>query len=568
MKVRNTIAAIVIILLLGAAAYVAQAMTLLGWNAVVEYPSPYARPLRFGQGGPALTGRVVLVVIDGLRVDTSDRMPGLNALRARGASAIAWTGEPSLSLPGWTAIVSGAPPEVSGVTTNWYKGLVHVDTLFAAAKRAGLSTAVAGSTGWAELFGAAVDEHVLVGDPNGDVPAETLYRVSAEVADGALDILARGEAKFVLVHLPSVDLIGHRFGGASPEYAEAARRDDGHIAAMLNALDLSNETVIVTADHGHLDAGGHGGWEPIVRRVPVVLAGRAIRSGSQLSDVRQIDIAPTVAALLGTSIPAHNQGRPLAEALDADSTVFAGRWIDQQRVFYQTQADVLQSDDPAKTAAGASAALGAGNAETVQAVADDLARAFFTAREARLDRERAVRLPIAVAVAVLPLIGIIWLLRRRLLASVLVGTAVFFLIDYVLFYGRGYTFSLSVFNSEQQILAFFNQRLIDAAIGIAAGAMIAGVLAARRRPADALLGALGVGYVAAYVVVLQVVYFSLRWDIRFPWYLPDLRLGFKYYLDLLMLVPVGFLAALYAIAALVARALARVVVRAQRVPSG
>ncbi|HEY3246971.1 MAG TPA: alkaline phosphatase family protein [bacterium] len=565
MKFRNGLAAVVLIAILAAAGYAAQWLTLLGWNAVVKYDSPYARALPSGSGGTALTGRVVLIVVDGLRVDASERMTVVNTLRARGASFTAWTGEPSLSLPGWTAIASGAGPEVSGVTTNWYEGLARVDTLFAAAKRAGVSTAVAGSPGWVELFGTTVDEHVVVGDPNGDVPADTLYRVSAEVADGAAGMLRSGQAALVLVHFPSVDLVGHRFGGASPEYAEAVRRVDDHIGTLLALLDLSADTVIVTSDHGHLDQGGHGGWEPIVKRVPLVLAGRAVHAGTQFADVRQIDLAPTVAALLGIPIPAHNQGRPLAEAIDADPSVFGPRWIDQQRTFYQSQAEVLESDAPAKAASDprVSEVLAAGRAEAIQSVADDLARTFYAAREERLERERARRLPIAVAAALLPLIGIIWLLRRRLLERALVGTAVFFVIDYAMFYGRGYAFSLSVFNSESQILAFFNQRLIDAALAMTAGALIAGVLAARRRPADAFLGALGVGYLTACVIVLQVVYFYWQWDIRFAWYLPDLALGFKYYLDLLMVVPVGFLAGLYGIAALVARVIARVVIRPQ-----
>lgn len=555
MKIRNTIAAVVLIALLAAVAYGAQWLTLLGWNAMVEYPSPYTKPLPFGQAGTAIAERVVLVVVDGLRVDSSEQMHVLNTLRTQGTSLTAWTGEPSLSSPGWTAIVAGTSPEISGVTTNWYEGPVRVDTLFAAAKRAGISTAVAGSPGWAELFGPALDEQVLVGDPTGDVSAETLYRVTAEVADGAAGILDRGDARLVLVHFPSVDLVGHRFGGASPEYAEAVRRVDAHLGTLLLFLDLGRDTVIVTSDHGHLDTGGHGGWEPVVKRTPLVLAGRGVRPGSELPDVRQVDIAPTIAALLGIPMPAHSQGRPLAEAIDVDPTEFATRWIEQQQAFYQAQAEVLGSDGPAKVAADpqTAGAVAAGGVDAIQGVADDLARTYFMARDAQLAGERRQRLPAAAAVAVVPLIGLFSLARRRLLGPALAGAAVFFIIDYALFFGRGYTFSLSIFNSESQILAFFNQRLIDASVAIVVAGLIAGIMTARRSPADAFLGALGAGYVTAYVIVLQVVYFYWQWDVRFAWYLPDLRLGFKYYLDLLLLVPVGFLAVLYGTVGLLGR---------------
>ena len=565
MKIRNTVAAIVIILILAATAYGAQWLTLLGWNAVVQYPSPYARPLPFGPGGQAIAERVVLVVVDGLRVDRAEQLPVLNRLRAQGASVVSWTGEPSLSDPGWTAIVSGASPEVSGVTTNWYDGTVAVDTLFAAAKRADLTTAVAGSPGWAELFGPALDEQVLVGDPPGDAPAEALYRVTAEVADGAAGILQRGDARLVVVHVPSVDLAGHRFGGASDEYAAAARRADAHLGSLLLSVDLTRDTVIVTSDHGHLDRGGHGGWEPVVKRTPLVLAGRGIRAASDLADVRQIDIAPTIAVLLGISIPAHSQGRPLVEVLDADPAAFGPRWIEQQRFFYRGAAGVLGSEGPAKVAADPenSAALAAGGADFILGLSDDLARTYFLAREQRLADQRRQRLPAAAAAAAVPLIAVIWVLRRRLLGPALAGAAAFFVIDYALFFGRGGTFSLSIFNSEAQILAFFNQRLIDASVAAAVAGLIAGMLAARRAPADAFLGALGTAWLAAYVIVLQVVYFYWQWDVRFTWYLPDLRLGFKYYLDLLMLVPLGFLATLYGAVGLLGRWPVRLVLSAR-----
>jgi hypothetical protein len=551
MKFRNIFAAVILIAILAAAGYAAQWLTLLGWNAVVEYPSPYARPLPSGRSGPALAERVVLVVVDGLRVDSSEHMPVLNTLRAQGAAFVAWTGEPSLSFPGWTALVTGSYPEISGVTTNWYQGPVRVDTLFAAARRAGISTAVAGSPGWAELFGTVIDEQVLVGDPDGDVQAAALYRVDAEVLDGAAGMLQRGDTRFVLIHFPSVDLVGHRFGGASPEYAEAARRVDDHLRALLGALDLSRDAFIVTSDHGHLDAGGHGGWEPVVKRTPLVFAGRGIRPGSGPGDVRQVDVAPTVAMLLGIPIPSHNQGRPLGEAVDADPAEFASRWIEQQHAFYRAQAGILEIDVPAGT-------------ESVQADADALARLYFTAREDRLARERRQRLPLTAAAAVVPVTGLIWLARRRLLGAALVGAGLFFAVDYGLFFLRGYTFSLSVFNSEAQILAFFNERLIDAAGALAAGALVAGLLTSRRRPSAAFLGGLGVAYVAAYAILLQVAYFYWQWDVRFTWYLPDLRLGFKYYLDLLMLVPVGFLAALYGLVGLAGRAVVRVITGMRR----
>jgi hypothetical protein len=79
-------------------------------------------------------------------------------------------------------------------------------------------------------------------------------------------------------------------------------------------LDLTRDTVIVTADHGHVAPGGHGGVEPEVSRVPWILAGAGIARGAA-ADARLIDVAPTVAALLGVPAPGHAAGHALTSLL-------------------------------------------------------------------------------------------------------------------------------------------------------------------------------------------------------------------------------------------------------------
>lgn len=62
-------------------------------------------------------------------------------------------GELSLSYPGWTVIGSGAWQSLSGVTTNWFKGPVPVDSVFQEAQRAGLRPVGVGTSGWRKLCG-------------------------------------------------------------------------------------------------------------------------------------------------------------------------------------------------------------------------------------------------------------------------------------------------------------------------------------------------------------------------------------------------------------------------------
>jgi len=116
---------------------------------------------------------------------------------------------------------------------------------------------------------------------------------------------------------------------------------------------------------------------------------------------------------------------------------------------------------------------------------------------------------------------------------------VFFGVALGLFYGRGYYFSLSIINREDMLATFFEGRTVDAAIAVAAGALIAGWAARRRGLWTGALAGLSTAYLSASVLLLLSLYYLALWGIRFPYYLPDLREGFRFYLTLLALLPVG-----------------------------
>ena len=91
-------------------------------GSLFSYRSPLrAAPPAPGQSvGQPLTRRVVYVLIDALRDDTSrkpDVMPFLNQLRPQGASATMTSRPPSFSAPGYAAILTGAWPDLNGRPT-------------------------------------------------------------------------------------------------------------------------------------------------------------------------------------------------------------------------------------------------------------------------------------------------------------------------------------------------------------------------------------------------------------------------------------------------------------------
>nr|NIN67846.1 hypothetical protein [Anaerolineae bacterium]NIN97927.1 hypothetical protein [Anaerolineae bacterium]NIQ80901.1 hypothetical protein [Anaerolineae bacterium] len=124
---------VVIPLLLAVLGFAAQKVMERSWDALVDYRPPWLPwvPLASGQGGEPATDQVVIVLQDGLRFDTSQELEAWNELRAEGADLAVRVGQPSLSIPSFSVINSGTYQEMSGVTTNWYKGPIPpVDSIY------------------------------------------------------------------------------------------------------------------------------------------------------------------------------------------------------------------------------------------------------------------------------------------------------------------------------------------------------------------------------------------------------------------------------------------------------
>jgi hypothetical protein len=245
---------------------------------------PPGAPIR---RGPAT--RVVWVMIDGLRLDASRRMATLDRLRVQGEDVAGRAEFPTFSRPNFVAQASGIEPVGSGAVSNGDLGEVALDSVFRRAKLAGLRTAVVTTDfdrGIAETYGSWVDD-AIVHDPGVSLPP----------------------ADLVFAHVGFVDRAGHEFGAASPGYRAAVVRADAVIACIARSLDPTRDALVVSSDHGHLDAGGHGGTERDVVRIPIVVWGAGVVRGSRIGRGR--DVGPTIASLLGIGPLAHATGRPL-----------------------------------------------------------------------------------------------------------------------------------------------------------------------------------------------------------------------------------------------------------------
>ncbi len=523
--------------------YGAYTLASYSWDQVVSYESPYA-----GMSGADFSGarpdlsdpipgaeprRVVLVIIDGLRDDASRTMSSISGLRARGADVRLTVPEPSFTMPTWTTIMTGAPQQISGVTTNWFEGPVKVESLLDVAVGSGRTVVVSGTEDLDNLFRAsevATAAKIIEWDYDN--------YMSAGIVDSALSMdTEAGGADFIVVVLPDADNAGHDFGGASPEYAETVSRIDEDLTRLIDGLDDGATTFVVLPDHGHIDSGGHGGWETDATRTFAAIAGPGVAQTTAEADLA--DIAPTVAVLAGMQAPLTGTGTAIDAVLaDTNGSARDAEFVRAGGITLSYIRKVLGDD-------------GLREIESIASPAD-LKQLRLDADAERLAEEREDRTVIfaGAVLAVIALAVVIGIASWRALVASLAGAAVYAAVYNALFFGlHRLQWSLSAFNDEAMLDAFFNTRMLEAALaGLAACAVAALVyVALRAEPRGPQSGytaewlSLGSATVLAVqaTLVLQVAWFLWRWGAAVTWILPDMKAAFKYDLDLIQLTALG-----------------------------
>lgn len=268
-----------------------------------------------------LADQVILVIADGLTLRDSRNQPYFDNLRSRGSYGSATSHPPTISRPNYVSIVTGVPPAASGVRTNDYDWRVKLDSIMSRVAASGGRAAFVSdnSSGFARMFAHTMGDVVYAPWPDGWVKAARLQ-------------LGRSYPLLILL-LGAADNAGHLEGADSEEYRSAVIGLDRDLRSALEKVDFGRSAVIVVADHGHTDRGGHGGVEPEVVDVPLIMAGAGIKRGASFQDARLIDVAPTIAALLGARPPGHALGRTLVEVLDIPAERAAAiRADDRERI--------------------------------------------------------------------------------------------------------------------------------------------------------------------------------------------------------------------------------------------
>ncbi len=479
-------------------------------------------------GDPA-TNRVVIVLIDGLRYDTSlniDLMPFLGELRKHGSSALMHSQAPSFSESGYSTILTGAWPEINdGPALNLdYEEIPTFtqDNLYTAVHQAGMKTAISGYY-WFEKLIPQSDVDFSYYTPGEDAAADN------DVVTAAIPYLQNTQNRLVLVHIDQVDYAGHHLGGAQSDgWNTAAKTADNLLMQVVNEIDLETDTVIVMSDHGHIDAGGHGGQDAVVLMEPFVIAGMGAKIGVQ-TDINMVDVAPTIAALLGVRLPASAQGKVRTDLVSLSPPVL-------ESLSGLTEIQQTNLTNAYATAIGKPIAPGDLNfGDDV----DDYQKVISSLRNSKLLKERILR---AVPAAVLLAVGIalLWRKRRDGAFGWLLGAlvcAVLFNFRYAVLSQN--TYSLSSIKGETELIVYTAVTAVCAyLIAYLVNMLINKVL--NKKPVNAAFNTFGLGYTTIFVLALPVILSFVLNGVLITWTLPDYLTS---YLSLIALIQILLISA-------------------------
>ncbi|XP_037081422.1 GPI ethanolamine phosphate transferase 2-like [Pollicipes pollicipes] len=247
------------------------------------------------------------MVIDALRSDFTvnrESVPFLVKMEAMGhlRTYVALAQPPTVTLPRVKALTTGTVPEFLDVLRNYDGGALAQDSLVHSLRRAGRRVVFYGDDTWTRLFPDAFLRHegthsFFVNDYT-EVDNNVTRHLSSE--------LARGDWDLLILHYLGLDHIGHLAGPASPLIGAKLAEMSDVMEQLYHGLTARTTgpppVLVVCGDHGMSEAGSHGGASAPETRVALhfvspMYAGR--RQADPGREVHQVDVAPTLAALLG-----------------------------------------------------------------------------------------------------------------------------------------------------------------------------------------------------------------------------------------------------------------------------
>jgi predicted AlkP superfamily pyrophosphatase or phosphodiesterase len=253
-----------------------------------------------------MNDKVIIVLIDGLRPDAVKKTDYLYGMAKSGVSSFsARTIVPPVTITAITSMFSGRHTGFNTLNTDmlkpeWPEGLAE------RVCQSGKSVALYYT--WDELRElckpGSVDKRIFINIYKTD-------KIDEKITDAAIDDIAKNDFDLSFVYLGYTDSAGHKYGWMSKEYFAAVA---GAFACLKRIAEkFPSRNIIVTADHGGHGT-GHGDETDEDMLIPIVIKTHDKKRGKIVGG-SILDIAPTVAGLLGVESADGWQGKDLLSGL-------------------------------------------------------------------------------------------------------------------------------------------------------------------------------------------------------------------------------------------------------------
>ena len=258
-----------------------------------------------------MKNKVILISIDGMRPDgvLNCKNPYVEELMKIGSYTLnAKTVVPSVTLPCHLSMFHSVSPSRHGITGNTYVPQVRpVNGLFEVIHNAGGKCGM--YYGWEPLRD--------ISRPLSLTTAEFVWAYSDDNTDEILtkrllSYLEKNELDFAFLYMVETDEKGgHDNGWMSEAYLERINKAVNNVKSVIEKVG-SEYTVIVTADHGGHDR-THGTEMKEDMTIPMFFVGKEFTAGKELENISLLDLAPTIAHIMGVDPDREWEGKSILE---------------------------------------------------------------------------------------------------------------------------------------------------------------------------------------------------------------------------------------------------------------
>lgn len=258
--------------------------------------------------------KVVLISIDGMRPDGLKNCGNVYLSELEKICSYTYNANsmnPSITFPCHFSMTHSVTPQRHGILTNTYVPQVRpVTGIFEKIKSAGGVSAM--FYGWEPLRDIALP---------GSLKFATY--INAYMQESGDTVLTKEAEKLIHEHHPDFVFLymvetdekgGHDNGWMSDEYLRRISIALDNVKRIIDAFG-EEYSVIIMADHGGHDR-SHGTSLPEDMTIPLFLYGKDFTPGENITGASLLDIAPTIAAVMGIESDRDWEGKSLINRLD------------------------------------------------------------------------------------------------------------------------------------------------------------------------------------------------------------------------------------------------------------